>query len=345
MSERGVLLGDGVVASMPGVNSVVPSIASNGEDFLVVWTEQRLGFGERAVFAARVAADGSVLDPEPRLLAGFELGAERPVPDGVARVASDGLDYLAVWPARLGASYQTRGSRVLNDGTILDLAAPLASHGWPVLEADVTWSAPDYLVVWTTPTELREWSACIYVLVPDYVHHAENVFGVRLSPSGEPVDPAPIRLTRDVRDHLFVSILSTPSGPSLMWEARACGRDDTIRASAFPTLQSPAGEGQVLEEASVHSGIRLAATAMGDAVIAVWSIDGSMSAEIYAGGGTGPRRALDVADHPDLQEWVWDATASRTVAAIAYQQIKGDDPPRIAIQIFGGSGRARPARR
>lgn len=66
-----------------------PVSASNGSDFLVVWTES--DFGNR-IMAARVrGSDGTLLDPDGLLLATYESYQSAPM------VASDGRGFLVVW--------------------------------------------------------------------------------------------------------------------------------------------------------------------------------------------------------------------------------------------------------
>jgi hypothetical protein len=65
-------------------------VASNTKDFLVVWSEGRRPLSDVTLFAARVAADGTVLDPD-----GIPLFTGAPVLSPA--VASAGDDYLVSW--------------------------------------------------------------------------------------------------------------------------------------------------------------------------------------------------------------------------------------------------------
>jgi hypothetical protein len=73
-----------------------PASASNGRDFLVVWTEAD---ADNRILAARVrGSDGMVLDPEGILLATYQSFQSVPM------VASDGEGYLVVWEDLNGAT-------------------------------------------------------------------------------------------------------------------------------------------------------------------------------------------------------------------------------------------------
>jgi hypothetical protein len=66
-----------------------PASATNGRDFLLVWEDSRSG--NEAIYATRVAADGSVLDPEGILLSDAESRSSAP------SVAWTGSSYIVAW--------------------------------------------------------------------------------------------------------------------------------------------------------------------------------------------------------------------------------------------------------
>src|SRR5690242_20178743 len=69
----------------PVVSVVQPAIASDGDGFLAVWSDQR---DRGAVYAARIASDGTLLDPHGILLAKI---------NSVVAVAWTGDRYLVAW--------------------------------------------------------------------------------------------------------------------------------------------------------------------------------------------------------------------------------------------------------
>ncbi|MGK3966882.1 hypothetical protein WMF38_22245 [Sorangium sp. So ce118] len=91
----------------------VRAAASDGEQFLVLWSDERDELtGDPGLFAARVTPTGAVLDP-----LGIRIAGERPMP---ARAVFDGANFLSVWwpsgPSRLLAA------RVSPAGVVLDTA-------------------------------------------------------------------------------------------------------------------------------------------------------------------------------------------------------------------------------
>ncbi|MES1183594.1 MAG: hypothetical protein ABUL60_07245 [Myxococcales bacterium] len=88
--------------------ATLASVASNGTSYLVVWVDAG---SARTVYGARVAADGTVVDPS-----GFPIGAiaagERP------RVTWDGASYLVVWKGATGAEGSLHAASVSESGAV-----------------------------------------------------------------------------------------------------------------------------------------------------------------------------------------------------------------------------------
>ena len=124
-----------VISAEPGTQEF-PRIASDGSGYLVVWTDWRLY--RLTIFAARVSAEGEVLDPD-----GLVLG------DGiVSDVAFNGNEYVVVWQ---GGGAIIKAARVsiageLFDDPPIDLAGgPISTYAPSVTNAHglgvlVTWS-------------------------------------------------------------------------------------------------------------------------------------------------------------------------------------------------------------
>ncbi len=111
-------------------SQIQPEIASNGEDFLVVWDDDRNEAGGASdVLGVRLDLEGDPLDLEA-----LAIGAG-PSPQVFAGVASDGTDYLVVWADNRNRmerfpgqpefgfidDFDVYGSRVrASDGTVLE---------------------------------------------------------------------------------------------------------------------------------------------------------------------------------------------------------------------------------
>ncbi len=131
-----------------------PVVASDGTDFLVVWshsTDKLPAFGTSQLRAARYAGDGTLLDPSP-----LELTTSGG-PRGAQRVAFGGGLYLVVWAdGRDSPGWDVYGARISAAGGLLDpdgipLVQTKDSDVWP----DVAWNGSTFVVAWGAPTERR----------------------------------------------------------------------------------------------------------------------------------------------------------------------------------------------
>src|SRR5438132_14313221 len=67
-----------------------PAVASDGDNFLVVWEDER-GYPDKAIYAARITPGGELLDPTGIRIASGALGLPIPLFAGNA--------YVILWPA------------------------------------------------------------------------------------------------------------------------------------------------------------------------------------------------------------------------------------------------------
>ncbi len=142
-SDGQVLDKAGIRIAFSGYSAFQPTVASNGTNFFVFWS-QGGGPTPGGVYGTRVrASDGAVLDAGGRLLL-----ANANTPLNITS-GSNGRDYLAVWD--YGAGTDIHGVRVRGeDGAPLD-AIPLRIGVGPTGQfyASIGSAGNDYLVVWT----------------------------------------------------------------------------------------------------------------------------------------------------------------------------------------------------
>ena len=119
-----------------------PALAFNGIEFLAVWQDMRCDSASD-VRGARITRDGTVLDP-----GGIPISTA-PNWQYYVAVASDGLDFLAVWHDERPGSAGICGARVTSDGAVLDPEGILISSrtSSPILPA-VAFDGTEFLVVW-----------------------------------------------------------------------------------------------------------------------------------------------------------------------------------------------------
>jgi hypothetical protein len=313
-----------------------PRAAWNGQDWLVVWTNQEpIGaFYGPAIRAARVSAAGVVLDATSILL---------PLPANISSdllfgVASDGTDWLVVWKDFVGATAVIRGSRISSLGTLLDTTP--VTLAFPPIQAyngDVVFGHGAYLVVWShwtgsgnddvfgrrftpalaplggmfpiaTSADYDVWPSVatgpggFFVAWENYntccVGGGGKVFGARLSPTGQVLDPAGILIsaTTDFTTGRAPSACADGSQWYVTWtyeSGAAFQQLHAARVSAVGAVLDPAGFlVQPTGSAQTESAL---GTAPGGGAVVAWTDDLAggvdpydvFSAPLTSGGGAG----------------------------------------------------------
>jgi hypothetical protein len=101
----------GIAISLREDDQYMPTVASDGEDFLVAWEN----YADDGVYGARVTEEGVVQDLDPIRISGANPGGYLP------SLAWDGTNYLVAWGAWSGDDIY--GARVSPGGTVLDETA------------------------------------------------------------------------------------------------------------------------------------------------------------------------------------------------------------------------------
>jgi hypothetical protein len=116
-----VLDPDGIAISTASADETLPKLASDGTNYLVVWDAAPGSYP--SIHGARVAPDGTVLDPS-----GIAISPVTQNWETTPSVASDGTTFMVAWAdgEPQGAAY---GTRVSSDGVVLDPSGISISTG------------------------------------------------------------------------------------------------------------------------------------------------------------------------------------------------------------------------
>lgn len=118
-----------------------PAITFDGQNYIVVWSDNNFGGSSYYVAAARVTPDGVVLDTGACISNGTGLSEYR------AKIAYDGNRCLVVWPKSSGPIYgRFLNSQCQPEGSVFTIAS--APAGGPNIAFDGT----NYFVVWFVGT-------------------------------------------------------------------------------------------------------------------------------------------------------------------------------------------------
>lgn len=176
VSQSGSVLDeDGILVSMNTDDADVynPSVAFDGTNYLVVWSDND------DIYGARVTTSGSVLDEYGLSISSAANGQYFP------EAAFDGTNYLVVWEDKRNSDqYDIYGARVNPSGQVLDpsgIAISTATYDQhsPALAFDGT----NYFVVWQ------------HGAGSDF-----DIYGARVGPSGSVLDPSGIVISDTASD-------------------------------------------------------------------------------------------------------------------------------------------------
>jgi len=154
-------------------NQAEPALASDGENFLVVWSDSGSA-GAYNIYGARVTSDGELLDPAGFVVSSPTLNPYRPT------VAFDGGNFLVVWETYPNGGYSDiYGARVTPAGVVLDTdGIAISTADWWQVFAAVAFDGTNYLVTWENSTD----DSCY-------------ICGARVTPAGIVLDTAGIRIS------------------------------------------------------------------------------------------------------------------------------------------------------
>lgn len=231
---------DGVAISTAASAQVVPAVASGGDGFLVTWSDFRSGtsadlygttvsaagaveepggdplvaaagaqYAPTAVFAGSgyLAAweDGGCGDPMCSDILVARLGADGSVVSGSVAIVStaadaeftpaaayDGANFLEVWADPSAGGSDIYGTLLGPDGSPQGASRiPISTAAGAQDSPEVAWDGTSYLVVWV-----------------DGRSGASDIYGARVSPQGEVLDPGGIPISTAIQDQF---------GPKVAW--------------------------------------------------------------------------------------------------------------------------------
>ena len=303
VSPSGTLLDpNGLPISTVAGDKLVPSVAAQGKDFLVVWEDYRnadTAFID--IYGGRVSGDGSLPDR-----GGFPIGTGEAFRFAPA-VAAGTSDYLVVWQdlRNLAESgIDVFGARVTTAGEVSD------PNGIPINTAAADQTSPalafngnHYLVAWTDARNAE---------MSDL-----DIYGTFVSPEAKVSDPAGMLLSTGSSDEQHPATAATASNYLVVWQdyrnaltngvdlygVRVGTNGEVLDLSALPICTAPGD--QVLP----------AVAATGGTYLAVWEDyrnAGANGADIY---GTRVTEAGAIQDSPAIP--ISTSTASELAPAVA----------------------------
>jgi uncharacterized protein (TIGR03382 family) len=160
-----------------------PDVASDGTNFVIVWSDTN-----HQIYGARVAPDGTVLDPK-----GIALGNDSGT-HSWPRLAFDGQNYLVTWTDFLNDDPQILGIRFSPDGAILD-PTPIAIMAEQGGYSDVDFDGTSFVVAAGGPVARVR----------------------RVSTDGQALGAGPIPLSSPAASGWFINVACMPPSCLVAW--------------------------------------------------------------------------------------------------------------------------------
>jgi hypothetical protein len=168
ISQTGIILEpNGIVISTDTNRQFSPSIAFDGTNHLVVWEDLRNNSNWN-IYGARISQAGIVIDTNGIPISTTTNNKYSPA------IAFDGTNYLVVWEEERSDSRDIYGSRVSQNGTVLDSNGIIISNATNnQRDPAVTFDGTSYFVIWTDYRTISD--------TPD-------IYGAKVSPTGALID-------------------------------------------------------------------------------------------------------------------------------------------------------------
>ncbi|MCK4576602.1 hypothetical protein KAU34_09365, partial [candidate division WOR-3 bacterium] len=186
-----------------------PSIAYDGTNYFVVWTDTRYtgieeGFYSREyydIFGARVNQSGELIDS-----AGIQISIN-PYNQGNPAIAYDGTNYIVVWHDERNQDMDIYGARVSSSGVTLDTAdIAISTDALDQRFPSVAFGTNNYLVVWGN-------------------HNFGGIKGVRIGKDGSILDTASIEISLIPVSQMFPDILYNGRNFFVVWYSYPYGEN------------------------------------------------------------------------------------------------------------------------
>ncbi len=259
----------------------LPSVAFNGRNFLTVWEEGTSR--ERDIKGTRLTNSGIVLDTTSIAISVAEMEQCN------SAVISDNNYYLVVWQTwQSGSYYDIFGTRVTNDGIVLDPSGIeiSAAQNYQTLPA-VACDGTNFFVVWQ-----------------DMRSSGYNIYGARVTPSGIVLDTAGIAICVAEGSQSSPKIAYDGSNFLVVWQDMRNNNPDIYgtRVSSTGTILDTAGiaicrsEGSHVSPAVVYDGINF---------LVVWQDNRNGKQDIYGARVTSQGIVMDSFPVTTLEQDQW----------------------------------------
>jgi hypothetical protein len=236
----------------------IPSVAFDETNYLVVWFDYRSGFPD--IYGTRVTQAGTVLDSNDFVISTVVNYQENPT------ISFDGTNYLVVWIDYRNDSADIYGTRISQDGTVLDpdaiaISTVINNQLYPAIVFD----GINYLVVWedasgdtsdiygtrvtqagivldtngiaiSTAANNQQYPSVSFdginylVVWIDYRNDSADIYGTRITQAGTILEPNGFAISTATNNQLYPDIAFDGINYLVVWEDIRSGAHDIYGA-------------------------------------------------------------------------------------------------------------------
>jgi hypothetical protein len=182
-------------------NQYSPSVAFDGTNYFVVWTDERdYSTSYTDIYGTRINQSGTVLDSAGIAISTFDYDQQSPI------IAFDNTNYLVVWEDRRNGNSNSDiyGTRVTQSGTVLEPTGFVISNVNDDQEVPaIAFGGTNYLVVWE-----------------DERNAYRDIYGARISPAGTVLEPAGIAISNASSYQESTSVAFDGTNFLVVWQDR-----------------------------------------------------------------------------------------------------------------------------
>ncbi|MDH4211367.1 MAG: T9SS type A sorting domain-containing protein [candidate division WOR-3 bacterium] len=186
----------GITLTTVAVQPMYPSVAFDGTNYFVVWQDRPTGTSINNIYGARVTTTGILLDSSRIVIS--EATGDQSAPS----VVFDGTNYLVVWQDKRSGYYDIYGSRINQNGVVLDPNGFVISEATnDQISAGVSFDGANCFVVWE-----------------DKRSGSSDIYGARVSLAGILIDSSGIPISTAPNDQKYPTIAFDGFNYLVAWE-------------------------------------------------------------------------------------------------------------------------------
>ncbi len=259
VAQNGALLDPAGLGLARGGNAeTVPAVGFDGTNYLVAWADNR-NAASLDIYAVRLAADGTVLDP-----AGITV-ATAPGEQTLPAISADKSNWLVVWQDGRNGTLDVYGARLSPQGVVLDpsgigIGVAALAQAAPA----VAFGGTNHMVVWQ-----------------DTRGGTQDIYAARVDATGLVLDPSGVAVSAALTDQTAPAIAFNGTSHLVVWQDLRGGTLDIYGSRLTTAGVVTDATGFVISDAALAQAAPSVASD-GAAWLVAWQDGRAANQDVYA---------------------------------------------------------------